>query len=93
MPYSDVDQCELMVGVITRLLPRPELTPSEGATWPKPLRELMARCWAEEQDDRPDFAGVRDPVEIHSRLRRDRVEIASRSRRDITCRPRGFTTL
>ena len=77
VPYSDVDQCELMVGVITRLLPRPELTPAEGATWPESLKDLMARCWAEEQNDRPDFAGVRDRAEIAPRSRRDRAEIAS----------------
>ena len=58
VPYSGRDQCELVVGVITKLLPRPELTADQAAPWPPRLPELMLRCYAEEPADRPDFAGV-----------------------------------
>ena len=63
VPYSGRDQCELVVGVITKLLPRPELTADQAAPWPPRLPELMLRCYAEEPADRPDFAGVLDELD------------------------------
>ena len=42
MPYSDVDQCELMVGVITRLLPRPELSDAERGQTAAALATALA---------------------------------------------------
>ncbi len=49
------------MGVITNLLPRPELEPDHG--YPQQLVDLMQQCWQFEAPLRPMFAAVLDTIE------------------------------
>ena len=60
LPYAGRDQYELMIGIITRMLPRPALTDEQAQRWPRRLPSLMAQCMREEPSERPDFNEVRD---------------------------------
>ena len=52
LPYKGKDSCEIIVGVITKLLPRPTLTDEMARKWPKALQRLMERTLEESPDDR-----------------------------------------
>jgi hypothetical protein len=57
LPYKGKDSCEIVVGVITKLLPRPIL--GDTQRWPAGLVSLMQRCMEEEPVERPSFEAVR----------------------------------
>mmetsp|Transcript_38507 Transcript_38507/g.101577 ORF Transcript_38507/g.101577 Transcript_38507/m.101577 type:complete len:203 (-) Transcript_38507:499-1107(-) len=62
LPYSDCAASQVVMGVITNLLPRPEL-PSDAAHYPAVIGTLMRKCWLFNADSRPDFAEVLDELE------------------------------
>jgi serine/threonine protein kinase len=58
LPYAGVDTFQVVMGVITRMLPRPEIPPD--CEYPTQLVELMRSCWAEEPAQRPRFSQILD---------------------------------
>jgi hypothetical protein len=62
LPYSGYAAAQVVMGVITNLLPRPEL-PADAAHYPPALAALMRECWAFEAKQRPDFARILDTLE------------------------------
>ena len=54
---------ELVIGVITQMVPRPALTPEEAAAWPPGLAALLATCLEELPDDRPHFGPLLDALD------------------------------
>ena len=58
LPYRGVDTFQVVIGVITKMLARPEL-PAECA-FPQQLQELMRLCISEEPDDRPRLDRILD---------------------------------
>ncbi|KAL3915648.1 MAG: hypothetical protein SGPRY_007140, partial [Prymnesium sp.] len=63
LPYKGHDSCEIIVGVITKLLPRPSLDAAMASKWPVPLQNLMVRCYAEAPHERPAFNQILDGFE------------------------------
>ncbi len=61
LPYGEHPAAQVMMGVITNLLPRPELEPDHG--YPQQLVDLMQQCWQFEAPLRPMFAAVLDTIE------------------------------
>ena len=61
LPFHNVSPAQVVMGVITNLLPRPTL-PNPSA-WPEGLRELMVRCWQHAPADRPAFGAILDTIE------------------------------
>ena len=61
LPYEGVDTFQVVMGVITKMLPRPEL-PAECA-FPQLLQELMRACWREEPAERPRFNAILDKAD------------------------------
>ena len=53
LPYAGVDTFQVVMGVITKMMARPEL-PADCA-FAQQLQELMRSCWCEEPADRPRF--------------------------------------
>lgn len=62
LPYGGYAAAQVVMGVITNLLPRPEL-PAGALHYPQGLQELMKECWQFKPDERPDFAVVLDKLE------------------------------
>jgi len=62
LPYGGYAAAQVVMGVITNLLARPEL-PADAQHYPARLQELMRECWQFEPASRPDFAVVLDAVE------------------------------
>ena len=58
LPYKGKDSCEIIVGVITKLLSRPTLTEAMAHKWPMQLQRLMHRALEENADDRPSMNEV-----------------------------------
>ena len=74
LPYPDADQYELMIGIITRMLPRPELTVEEASNWEPGIVTLMGDCLHEEPTSRPDFGLILDTLDpLTARDRRGTV--------------------
>ena len=63
LPYADLQLQELVVGVITRLVPRPSLDADQRRRWPEPMCTLLERCLVERPTERPDFAGILDVLD------------------------------
>jgi len=63
LPYHDHAPAQVMMGVITNLLPRPELPPDCAERYPEALQLLMGRCWVREPKERPHFDAILDAVE------------------------------
>ncbi|KAL1515502.1 hypothetical protein AB1Y20_002125 [Prymnesium parvum] len=63
LPYKGNDSCEIIVGLITQLLPRPTLSEEMKNKWPQQLQDLMVKCYAEKPDDRPAFNVILDEFE------------------------------
>lgn len=63
LPYRGMDSCEIIVGVITQLIPRPTLNEEMSKKWPHQLQNLMVRCYAENPDHRPTFHQILDEFE------------------------------
>ena len=62
LPYSGFAAAQVVMGVITNLLARPEL-PADAQHYPEALGVLMRQCWAFKAAERPDFAQVLDALE------------------------------
>lgn len=62
LPYGGYAAAQVVMGVITNLLPRPELPP-DARHYPPALEALMQECWAFEAEKRPDFAKILDKIE------------------------------
>ena len=62
LPYGGYAAAQVVMGVITNMLPRPEL-PADAQHYPSKLADLMRECWQFEHARRPDFAGVLDQLE------------------------------
>ena len=62
LPYGGYAAAQVVMGVITNLLPRPEL-PADAQHYPPALEALMKECWAFEAEKRPDFARILDKIE------------------------------
>uniref|UniRef100_A0A7S2JAU0 Protein kinase domain-containing protein n=1 Tax=Haptolina brevifila TaxID=156173 RepID=A0A7S2JAU0_9EUKA len=62
LPYVGFAATQVVMGVITNLLPRPELGP-DASHYPKALVELMKQCWAFEASERPAFSAILDAIE------------------------------
>jgi len=62
LPYGGYAAAQVVMGVITNLLARPEL-PSDALHYPPAIAELMRECWRFEPVQRPDFAAVLDAIE------------------------------
>ena len=62
LPYESYAAAQVVMGVITNLLARPELPP-DAQHYPQSLQELMKDCWQFESAKRPDFAVVLDALE------------------------------
>ena len=60
LPYQGMDSCQIVVGVITKLIPRPKLSAEQQAAWPAQLSALLDVCVREDPDERPTFEGVLD---------------------------------
>ena len=43
---------------VAKAVCRSGLRPTLPKRWPADLSELLARCWAQDADDRPDFAEI-----------------------------------
>ena len=63
LPYPGVDTCEIVIGVITRLLPRPQLTAEVQSLWPAAMPCMMETCIDENASQRPLFASILDTLE------------------------------
>ena len=61
LPFATVTPAQVVMGVITNLLPAPTLP--NAKEWPEALRELMERCWQHEPSSRPSFSAILDTVE------------------------------
>jgi len=61
LPYHAVPAPQVIVGVMTNILPRPEL-PADSLA-PQSLASLMRRCWQHEARDRPAFSEVLDALD------------------------------
>jgi serine/threonine protein kinase len=61
LPYGEHGAAQVMMGVITNLLPRPELLPDHE--YPEAIVGLMQQCWQFEAPKRPMFAAVLDVLE------------------------------
>lgn len=61
LPYRGLDTYQVVMGVITALLPRP--TPPPSAHVPAQFVSLMERCWAEQREARPRFDVILDCLE------------------------------
>ena len=61
LPYEGVDTFQVVMGVITKMLPRPEL-PSE-CEFPQLIQELMRACWREVPAERPRFNNILDKAD------------------------------
>ena len=61
LPYTGVDTFQVVMGVITRMLARPELP--QDCAFPQQLQELMRTCWCEEPAGRPRFNQILDVVD------------------------------
>ena len=61
LPFNNVSPAQVVMGVITNLLPRPTLP--NAKEWPEALRELMERCWQHAPGDRPAFGAILDTIE------------------------------
>jgi len=61
LPYRNVPAPQIIVGVITNMLPRPELP--RNCACPPALLELMQRSWQHEAKLRPGFSQVLDTLE------------------------------
>jgi serine/threonine protein kinase len=66
LPYGGVAASQVVMGVITNLLPRPEL-PADAAHYPDGLGRLMRECWAFDAAERPKFDAVLDALETVAR--------------------------
>ena len=62
LPYGGYAAAQVVMGVITNLLARPEL-PADAQHYPARLQALMRECWQFEPAKRPDFAVVLDAIE------------------------------
>ena len=62
LPFANVTPAQVVMGVITNLLPPPTLP--NAKEWPEALRELMERCWQHEPSSRPTFSAILDTVEL-----------------------------
>jgi len=63
LPYTGEPSHLIIVGVITRMLDRPALTPEQAEAWPASLPTLMKECMAEDPAERPDVEAVLDVLE------------------------------
>ena len=79
IPYAGYAAAQVVMGVITNLLARPEL-PADAAHYPASLGDLMRECWKFEAAGRPDFAVVLDALELFL-LRGHEVVVQRDSRR------------
>ena len=61
LPFANVSPAQVVMGVITNLLPRPTLPHADA--WPLSLRGLMERCWQHAPAQRPAFSAILDEVE------------------------------
>ncbi|KAL3902432.1 MAG: hypothetical protein SGPRY_012071, partial [Prymnesium sp.] len=61
LPYAGVDTFQVVMGVITKMIARPEL-PADCA-YPQQLQELMRQCWAELPPLRPRFCRILDVID------------------------------
>jgi len=61
LPYHNVPAPQIIVGVMTNMLPRPEI-PTQCEP-PPALARLMRRCWQHDMDQRPSFSGVLDALD------------------------------
>ena len=61
-PYGGYAAAQVVMGVITNLLPRPEL-PEDASHYPPALGQLMRDCWKFDAQSRPSFAIVLDAIE------------------------------
>ena len=61
LPYEGIDTFQVVMGVITKMLPRPEL-PSD-CPFPQLIQELMRACWREEPGERPRFNKILDKAD------------------------------
>ena len=62
LPYGGYAAAQVVMGVITNLLPRPEL-PADAQHYPAAIGNLMKECWQFQAERRPDFAVVLDSIE------------------------------
>ena len=62
LPYVGFAATQVVMGVITNLLPRPEL-PADASHYPEALAVLMRECWAFESSERPAFSTILDAIE------------------------------
>eukprot|EP00964_Phaeocystis_antarctica_P142296 scaffold107549_cov66-Phaeocystis_antarctica.AAC.2 len=82
LPFATVTPAQIVMGVITNLLPPPTLP--NAKEWPEALRELMERCWQHEPSSRPSFSVILDTVE---RIAKDEGVLVTLTRRSRTPRP------
>ena len=61
LPYQGVDTFQVVMGVITKMLPRPEL-PSD-CPFPQLMQEMMRACWREIPSERPRFNSILDKAD------------------------------
>ena len=66
LPYRGYAGAQVINGVITNLLPRPEL-PDDASHYPEHLKELMRECWRFESERRPKFDDELDAIESIAR--------------------------
>ena len=63
LPYADHAAAQVMMGVITNLLPRPKLPAERADLYPAEITKLMQRCWEFEASLRPGFNEILDELE------------------------------
>jgi len=74
VPYHDHESAQVMVGVITNLLPQPHLPEECVQLYPEGLRNLMCQCWGRVPKERPHFDKILDALE--SVARNENVRLA-----------------
>uniref|UniRef100_A0A7S3BNL9 Protein kinase domain-containing protein n=1 Tax=Haptolina ericina TaxID=156174 RepID=A0A7S3BNL9_9EUKA len=63
LPYKGVPAAQVVMGVATGLLPRPELPEEICSVYPPVLADVMRRCWQEDPPSRPVFDEILDMLE------------------------------
>ena len=64
LPYTGLSSMQVITGVITNLLPRPELPADAAALYPEDLVTLMRSCWQRSLEQRPSFEAILDAIEL-----------------------------
>lgn len=90
LPYTGMDTFQVVMGVITRMLARPELP--QDCAFPQQLQELMRTCWCEGAAGRPRFNQILDVVDDVAEQLSLRPQLARSTVPTVSSEPAGNRT-